>query len=192
MPQPKIKNLAHRSSEMSLPAVPAQFNLVSRSQSKPKMEVEPIQKEDIFDSAFYAEKIKSIPKDARPDPKNPFMESSAKPVINFKNCKLENSKSTCDLIKPIVEIPSKKRKYKIEIKDFEPLEPEPSTSGSSTLKISKSVEGNSPKRSPTESKKNGAEGNSEMQNKRLQKREMGEVYLKLVSSYFKHRIMYNI
>ncbi|XP_033216064.1 regulator of telomere elongation helicase 1 homolog [Belonocnema kinseyi] len=185
LPQPKMKNMARGSSEMSLPAVAAQFNFVSKSQSKPQMSIQPIQKVEVFDSNSYIEKSKSVSTETRAEVKDPFLETKAVPVINLKNCKLENNKSTCELLKPIPEAPSRKRKFRVDVKDFEPIDfeptnPEPSTSGCSSLNLSKSFEEKSPKRSSAEFKTNGADGNLQMPDQALQKREMGEVYLKLV------------
>lgn len=183
LPQPKLKSKI-KADDISLPAVPARFNSITTGMKR-NIETKPIAKEseekDTFDPDMYAIKPNEAPKNTKTMSNNIFTESSSA-VINFNNCKINSPLVSCNLLdnleKPIV---TKKRKFETIVKNFEPMEPQPSTSNSNYFHQMEKA----PTKTTNETKKQNSSSENNCQNGEKKspterKREIGKFYLKTV------------
>lgn len=167
-----------------MPAVPARFNSITTGMKR-NIETKPIAKEseekDTFDPDMYAIKPNEAPKNTKTMSNNIFTESSSA-VINFNNCKINSPLVSCNLLdnleKPIV---TKKRKFETIVKNFEPMEPQPSTSNSNYFHQMEKA----PTKTTNETKKQNSSSENNCQNGEKKspterKREIGKFYLKTV------------
>lgn len=160
--------------DVSLPAVPARFNSIT-SGAKRKVESKPIV-EEFFDPDMY--KRNEAPKVTKVNSNNIFADTETQSVINFNDCKLNAPLSSCNLLNDLpTPVATKKRKFQTMMKNFEPMEPEPSTSGlNSNFKQQM-------QNSANEVKKLDNKEENEKKSPSDRKREMGKVYLKTVSFF---------
>ncbi|XP_051173035.1 regulator of telomere elongation helicase 1 homolog [Leptopilina boulardi] len=180
LPQPKMKNKINMD-DISLPAVPARFNQITvgtkRNNNNQIEKAKIIDEEETFDPAMYA--CKSTETSIVPKSNSIFNETKGS-MINFNNCKLNNPLVSCNLLSDLpTPVMAKKRKFETMIKNFEPMEPEPSTSGLSSLN-SKKLQQMEKFPSKIEENLENNDVNTEKKSPAERKREIGKFYLKTV------------
>lgn len=188
--------------DISLPAVPARFNQITvgtkRNNNNHQIEkAKIIDEEETFDPAMYA--CKSTETSIIPKSNSIFNETKGS-MINFNNCKLNNPLVSCNLLSDLpTPVMAKKRKFETMIKNFEPMEPEPSTSGLSSLNSMKLQQ---MEKFPSKIEENleNNDINTEKKSPAERKREIGKFYLKTVMKkiffyenyFFKKKIFFLI
>ncbi|XP_076749347.1 regulator of telomere elongation helicase 1 isoform X1 [Xylocopa sonorina] len=167
-PQPNIAGMSSVNSCISLPATSASFDTTVSRTGITSKQLEIPRTDDTFDIDSYVNEDDKKQKLTETKKKNLFelLETQAKPVINFSDCKLKKNYTTCELTKNTNEPAAKRRKIKMLPVEFNEHLSNPSTSSSTNAEY---------KDHPASSEQAFGETNSDTDKKAL-----GKAYLKEV------------